>query len=216
MVGNGVHQGAWLPLSAEDQKAFRAAHTQGRPYFFYLGHWYPRKNLVALVKAWEIYRASFSDGALLVLAGRDSGDYAALHAAIEASPFREDIVLPGAVPQKDARRWMGSALAMVYVSMYEGFGLPMLEAMSAEVPVLAAQATALPEVAREAACWVDPHDIHSMAEGMQRLAGEAAYRKGLIEKGKRRLSDFTWDAVAEKVSELLNEIHENNEVSAKR
>ena len=216
VVGNGVQPEAWPALSAEEQRAFRADHTQGRPYFFYLGHWYPRKNLVALVKAWEHYRASSPEGAMLVLAGRDSGDYAALHEAIEASPFRADIVLPGAVAQDDARKWMGSALAMVYVSMYEGFGLPMLEAMSAEVPVLAAQATALPEVAGEAACWVDPRNIHSMAEGMQRLAGDEAYRKDLIEKGKKRLGDFSWDAVAEKVSELLNEIHEKHEVSTKR
>jgi glycosyltransferase involved in cell wall biosynthesis len=98
------------------------------------------------------------------------------------------------------------AEALVFPTLYEGFGFPLLEAMACGTPVLTSNVSSLPEVAGDAALLVDPLDDESIADGIERLLGDAAYRQRLIEAGKRRVERFTWDASARKHAEVLHRV----------
>jgi glycosyltransferase involved in cell wall biosynthesis len=135
----------------------------------------------------------------LLLAGRFAWKTGVVKDAWEQSPYQQDIQFLGYVPEEDLTRLMASALAMTYISLSEGFGLPMVEAMHAGTPVLAADATCLPEIAGDAALFVDPASVESIAAGMLNIYAEPELRQELRAKGLERAKLFNWDAAAEKI-----------------
>lgn len=160
----------------------------GRPvdqptHFLYVGDAEPRKNLDRLLAAYARYRERAAGPLGLVLAGSAS----AVGAGVR--------VEPGPSPERLAELYAGSA-AVVQPSLYEGFGLTVLEAMSAGIPVLAARSPGLLEVGAEAVLWADPRDVDSLAQGLERLAGEPALRAELAHRGQARAAEFSWAACA--------------------
>ena len=139
----------------------------------------------------------------MVLGGRMAWQTGELKLAIERSRYRTDIVLPGFISEEELPIWMGAARAFVYPSLFEGFGLPVLESMYAEVPVLTSKVSSLPEVAGEAALLVDPESIPSIADGLSQLDADSQLRQLLVEKGKRQREKFSWARAAEIVYQKL-------------
>jgi glycosyltransferase involved in cell wall biosynthesis len=112
---------------------------------------------------------------------------------------KKDVVFTGRLSADELKKVMGSALALTYVPYFEGFGIPILEAMNSDIPVITSNVTSMPEVAANAALLVDPFSVNSIADGMYKVYSDENLRKDLIEKGRKRKQDFSWD----KTSDLL-------------
>ncbi|HXA52858.1 MAG TPA: glycosyltransferase family 1 protein, partial [Candidatus Acidoferrum sp.] len=153
-----------------------------------------RKNMTRLVEAFEAVDPGWS----LILAGSDGYGADEVRARIAASRARARIEAPGYVSPQELAGWYARARVFAFPSLDEGFGMPLLEAFSAGLPVLTSNRSALPEVAGDAALLVDPLDTDSIAEGLRRITRDADLRAELARRGRLRAEGFRWDkAVAE-------------------
>lgn len=164
----------------------------------YLGTLEPRKNVPALVRAFAkaIGTGKRSFPHHLVLAGAKGWHYADVFAEVERLGLQDRVHFPGFVSSEEQSLWYAAAEAFVYPSLYEGFGLPVLEAMACGTPVLASNAASLPEVVGDAGLLVAPDDEEGLAENLRRLLDDASLRRTLRERGLARAAGFTWDEAA--------------------
>lgn len=163
------------------------------PFFLYVGAAYPYKNLARLIEAF----ARIDGGYRLVLAGDQEDFGAALREEAADVGVDDRVVFTGPVSEAELTALYGSALAYVFVSLREGFGLPGLEAMAAGVPLVAARAGPLPEVYGNAAYYCDPLDIESIASALTNVANDEELRARLVSLGRRRSGEFSWARTAE-------------------
>lgn len=177
----------------------------GKPYFFFVGAIHPRKNVLGLLQAFEKF-AHTNDSIDLLVAGRMAWQNTALKKAYEQLKNKERIKFLGYVDDGDLNKLMSGAEAFLYPSFFEGFGLPILEAFHAGVPVLTSKVSSMPEVAGNAALLVDPQDTNEITEAMHKLADSKALRNKLIEAGKIQRDQFSWDKAAENIYALLKKI----------
>lgn len=203
VVHNGSRAG-FRPLAEQEKQAVRAEFSAGRDYFFYTGAIHPRKNIARLICAFDAFKNATGADTRLLLAGRFAWETGAVKSAVEQARHRADIVFLGYVPEAQLPRLQAAALAAVNVSLSEGFGLPVLEALHCDVPVLCSNTTALPEVAGDAALLVNPESETDIAAGLQRLHADAALRAELVEKGRRQRARFDWDMAAAAVYGILS------------
>lgn len=187
--------GVFAPVAPEACAAARERYSLPDRYFLYVGTLEPRKNLARLVRAWDHIAADVPES--LVIAGRDGWKTEVIHRAIQAAAHRDRIHLPGFIRQDDLPAVLCGARAFVWPSLYEGFGLPVLEAMGCGVPVLTSNVSSLPEVAGDAAVLVDPENEAAIAEGMRSLSADGGLCGRLAEAGQRRAAGFTWRRCAE-------------------
>ncbi len=182
-----------------------ARYQLPRPYLLYLGTLQPRKNLTRLVQAFARSAAEHSHH--LVLAGRTGWLAQEMLDAIHTLPetVRQRIHLPGFVAEEDKAAIVSGATALVYPSLYEGFGFPVVEAQRCGVPVLCADASSLPEVAGRAALLVNPFDVAALAAGITQLATDASLRQHLSDLGYINAARFDWTASAAATLALLEE-----------
>jgi len=178
-------------------------HAIRGPYLLYLGTLQPRKNLAHLIDAFaRLGDKSFS----LVLAGRRGWLYDDLFAQVRRLGLEERVLFPGYIPEEDKAALLSGALAFVFPSLYEGFGLPILEAQACGCPVICANTSSLPEVAGAGALLVDPHDTEALAAAMGRLAAEPGLREHLVEAGFANLPRFSWQRCAQTVLEVIDRL----------
>ena len=156
----------------------------------------PRKNLPRLVEALAEVRRSHPR-ARLVIAGSPGPDTPAIQEAVARRDLADSVILPGSLDDRHLGAYYRDAVALVYPSLYEGFGLPMLEAMAAGTAVIAANVSSLPEIAGDAVLLVDPHQVESMAEAMRRVVDDEALRADLVARGHSRERQFTWERAAQ-------------------
>ena len=203
-----VYPGADPDLRRVDAPAIMAATAARygieRPYLLYLGTLQPRKNLVRLVEAFA-GSGLHKDGYALVLAGRAGWLAEPLLAAVRtlAPAIREQVRLPGYVAETDKPALLSGATALVFPSLYEGFGFPVLEAGACGVPVVCAATSSLPEVAGDAALLVDPLDTAALVEGLRRVAADVALREELIARGYANVARFSWQKAAAQTLAVL-------------
>ena len=179
--------------------AARARYGLPEAFLLFVGTLEPRKNLVRLVEAYGWLRGEAACTLPLVLAGGRGWRNDALLARIRELDLEESVVLPGFVAEEDLPALLSAASLFVYPSLYEGFGLPPLEAMACGAPVVASNAGSLPEVLGEAALLPDPRDARGIGEAMARLLSDAALRARLREAGLRRAAGFTWAGAAQRL-----------------
>ena len=176
-------------------EAVKARYGIDGRYFLYLGTLQPRKNLSRLIAAFGRLRSD----AVLVLAGKRGWLYQDLFAQVRRLGLEGRVHFPGYVPDDDKAILLSAALAFVFPSLYEGFGLPVLEAQACGCPVVASATSSLPEVAGDAALLVDPTDVEGIAVALERVAADPALRATLIERGFSNVRRFSWDACARTV-----------------
>lgn len=204
VIHHGLDERIRPAPQAEVERVRRTYGIDG-PYLAFIGGIEPRKNLPRLVRAF----ARLDDPPTLVLAGasvpwnpegRDE-----LGATLRELPptVRRRVVLPGYLGQEDKVPLLTGAEALVFPSLYEGFGFPVLEAMACGTPVLTSSVSSLPEVAGDAAVLVDPRDEEEIAAGMRRLLEDGELRTRLVEAGSRRVEGFTWAASARAHAEVF-------------
>jgi glycosyltransferase involved in cell wall biosynthesis len=183
--------------------AFRHEKNLPEKFFLFLGTLEPRKNLITLVRAFTQLKQTCPD-ARLVLAGGVGWLADELFATIKASGVKESILLPGYVAAEDKALWYAAATAFVYPSIYEGFGLPPLEAMACGTPVIVSNAASLPEVVGDAGLLIAPEDVNSWTAALKRMWNDAAYQAELADRGKRQAAQFTWRETARQTVDTYN------------
>ncbi len=195
----GVDSEVFAPAPADRQAEVRARYGLDRPYLCTLSTLEPRKNLTRLVAAYDIVCEAARLDLDLVLIGAQGWGANELDALVD-QPRRGRIRSLGYVPAEDLPTLLSAAAAMAYVSLYEGFGLPPLEAMACGCPVVCSGTTSLPEVVGDAALRVDPLDVESIADGLRRLLEEPTLAADLGVRGRARAEQLTWRATAEQTA----------------
>lgn len=169
------------------------------PYILYLGKVQTQKNIVRLLQAYDEFRRSSKSDTKLVLAGRTQGETSGIENQLLSMQFGHDVVRLGYVPNELTPYLYAGARVFVYPSLWEGFGIPIVEAMASGVPVLTSNVTCLPEIAGGAAEVVDPTSVDQLATAMAMLDSSSEKRSTLREAGLRRAKVFSWDNCARSV-----------------
>ncbi len=208
VVPCGVDTAHFQPASAQEIERVRGIHHLPERYFLYLGTLEPRKNLVRLIRAYAMLREKYPDAPALVLAGGKGWQYERIFEASAASDVRGHILFPSYIPSADMAAVYSGALAFVFPSLYEGFGMPPLEAMACGCPVLTAKAASLPEAVGNAALLCNPLKIKAIARGMELLLTQENLREMLIERGFRRAKEMSWESAAEKLHQVYSELQD--------
>jgi glycosyltransferase involved in cell wall biosynthesis len=204
-------------FSVEEDRVFAIAHgvTQGNgaaclkadpPFLLFVGILENRKNLVRLVEAFRLLRERRRIPHRLVLAGKSGHGWEDIRAAIEKQGIGNSVDVPGYVSNEEIARLYRSAEVFVFPSVYEGFGLPVLEAMACGTPVACSNATSLPEVGGDAVVYFDPHSVEEMASAIERVIDSPSLRAELREKGLRQAAKFTWEECARKHVEVYRRV----------
>jgi len=197
-----VYNGAgsiFTPLPEEEQEKIRQRMTGGKPYFIFVGNLHPRKNIEGLLQAFERFSAGSPQEIHLLLVGEPFFKNASAHRYYRAMPHRDRVHFTGRLEQDALHRTLASALALVFVPWFEGFGIPVLEAMYCDTPVICSNTTSLPEVCGGACLPVDPSNTKAVSSAMQRIATDDPLRKSLIEKARKQRTRFSWDKTARKL-----------------
>lgn len=179
--------------------------VNGQPFFLWSGSFSPRKNVGRVVEAFEQIAPRLPHH--LVLCGGTGWDAAGTLARIRASTFASRIHLPGRVSEAQLRAYYRKATAYVFVSLMEGFGLPILEAMASGCPVIASNVSSLPEVAGDAAWLVDPLEPEAIAQAMSEIASDATVSSRLSIMGRLRAGEFRWSSCATAMAAIYGEAH---------
>lgn len=194
---------AYHPVSEAEQAAVRASLTGGCPYFIYVGSIHKRKNVWRMLQAFDRFKAETGLPHRFVLVGTPMWRDRRMEKAYASLNHASDIVWAGRVEPDRLNAWVAAAEAMVYVSEFEGFGIPIVEAFAAETAVITSEVTSMPEVGGDAACYVNPYDVASIGAGMARVAGDAAYRAELIARGRLQHEKFSWDESARRFDDAI-------------
>ena len=195
VVYNGINDG-FKPLLEQEQQAVRNQFSQGKPYFLFVGSQSPRKNLKRLVAAFDLFKQQTQSEYKLLLVGAVYSKEGDVKRVIDQSPYSNDIVFTGRQPQSVLEQIMASAFSLAFVPYFEGFGIPLVEAMQCEIPIISSNTTCMPEIAGNAALMVNPFEVNDIANAMIELYHKPDVRKQLVENGKQQKHMFSWDKSA--------------------
>ncbi|HVG42350.1 MAG TPA: glycosyltransferase family 1 protein, partial [Chitinophagaceae bacterium] len=204
VVHNGVKD-IFTPTGFDEQSTIKEKYTAGAEFFLYTGAIHPRKNLMALLKAFSIFKRRLKSSLKLVLAGRLAWKNDEFLTLLTTYKYKEDVVLTGYLEERELAGLMAAAYALVYPSLFEGFGVPVIEAMKCGVPVLTSKASSMQEVGEEAALYFDPQNIDDIADKLMRIYKDEKERKDLIEKGFMVAQKYNWQKTADGVWKSLME-----------
>lgn len=195
VVYNGVNE-FFRPLDDWQQQQARKKFARGKPYFLCIGSLHPRKNIVRLIRSFEQFKQAHQSEVKLVFAGQGMWGLRDIQKTLEKCTVKEDIIFTERLGNEDLAQVTGGALALSYVPYYEGFGIPVVEAMAAGIPVITSGVTSLPEVAGDAALLVDPLSENQISAAMTRLYKDPDLRRDLSVRGLERQKAFSWDRTA--------------------
>ena len=199
------------PITNEEKQAAKTKYTGGKEYFVYTGAIHPRKNLVNLLKAFSLFKKRQQSSMKLVLTGRLAWKYDSFVKNLKTYKYRDDVVMTGYVNEEEIRKLVGAAYTMVYPSLFEGFGVPVLEAMQCDVPVITSLNSSMQEIANEAALYAEPESPADIAEKMMLLYKDEKLRSQLIEKGRVVVKQYSWEKSAERLWQSIEKaIQQNN------
>lgn len=202
IVYNGAHD-EYKPITWEEREEVKKKYTDGCEYFVFAGALHPRKNIVNLLKAFIQFKKKQRSNMKLVIVGRFAWKYEEVVKMREEMPFKEDVKWVGYMGVDDLSKIMGGAYALVYASLFEGFGIPILEALECNVPAIVSNTSSMPEVAGEAGILIDPLNVDDIADKMQLIYKDEALRSKLIAAAKEQVKKFDWDVSADKLWDSL-------------
>ncbi len=201
---NGANE-LFVPIPDEEKLVIRQKYTQGKPYFIFVGSLHPRKNLARLFPAYDLFREQSSNDIKLMIVGEKRWWTETIRHAYDNMHHKEDVVFMGHLSATELHQVTAAAFASLYVSYFEGFGIPIVEAFRCKVPVITSNVSSMPEVAADAALLVDPFKLTSIADAMLQIQNDYL-RKELIDKGWKRKDSFSWDLCADHIWNSLMKI----------
>jgi glycosyltransferase involved in cell wall biosynthesis len=198
VVGNGANE-KFVPSVFSERQNIKEKYTDGDEYFVFVGSMHPRKNLSRLFVAYDEFCSESPRKAKLVVVGRKMWWTSEINNVYNNMKHKDNVVFTGRVPDDELVLLIGSALASVYVSLFEGFGIPIVESFACNVPVITSNITSMPEIAGDAAILCDPYSIDSIKNALITVANNDSLRLSLIEKGIKRLENYSWEKSAHKL-----------------
>lgn len=202
---NGIGE-VFHPISEKKKEEVKRKFTDGRPYFLFVSALHPRKNVTRLFQAFDIFKSETKSEIKLLMVGEKYWWNKEIKQVFDEMKHQEDVIFTGHIQSKELNEIYGAGLALTYVSYFEGFGIPLVEAMKCELPVIASDKTSLPEVGGDAAIYVNPFSVKDIKNGMKRVFKDESLRTELIEHGKQRATLFNWDKTAEIVWNTIVEV----------
>jgi len=201
-----VYDGAndtYHPLQETDKVRTREEYSEGMPYFVFIGSLHPRKNLANLFRAFDLFKKSNPSDVKLLIVGARKWWTRDIDLAYNRMVFSDDVIFTGRLNVGELAGVLGSAIALTYVSYFEGFGIPIVEAFRCDVPVITSNVTSMPEVAGDAALLVDPFSPESISEALYKAYQYDSIRKELVTRGQRRRELFSWQQTADRLWESI-------------
>lgn len=202
VVYDGAHEG-YKPLPHDVRQATQAKYAGGKRYFIFISTILRRKNLATLLTAFDRFKQQDREGMKLLVVGHRAWWQDELKQAFDTMSHKEDVVFIGRAEPDELARLLGSATALVYPSLFEGFGIPIIEAFRAETPVITSNTTSMPEVAGDAALLIEPTNVDQLTGALKKVADDPALCARLVERGRMRRELFSWDITAAKLWESM-------------
>ncbi|HYE59560.1 MAG TPA: glycosyltransferase family 1 protein [Candidatus Kapabacteria bacterium] len=190
-------------VDAESVEQLCGRYAIRSPYILSIGRLETKKNTVGLLRAYERFRDKYGMMVQLVLIGKPGHGFDQVEACLETHPYRPDIVTTGWLEQCDSTILLHAAQVFAFPSLYEGFGLPVLEACASGVPVIASKGHCLEEVGGAAAIYLDSNDTEAWADALYQVMTDQTLRVRMIEKGKEQAKEFSWDACGQATADVL-------------
>lgn len=197
IVYNGAHK-EYKPLLPAQIEDIRKEFASGKPYFVFAGALHPRKNIETLLKAFELFKKETKSDIQLLLIGRFAWKADGIKNSMVHHKYRDDIHHYDYMNVDKLSKIIGAAYALTFVSLFEGFGIPILEAIRCNVPSICANKTSMPEVAGNTAILVDPTDKNDIAQAMVKITNNSDLYKKLVDNCASQASKFSWDESAER------------------
>ena len=201
---NGVSD-MFQPTGSDVQETIKQQYSNEQNYFIYVGSLHARKNIDRMFRAFDEFKKTTGSGNKLMVVGEKIWNSVDLETTLNQLQYKNDIIFTGRVSNEEMVKLIGASSGLVYVSYFEGFGIPIIEGMKCGVPVLTSNVTSMPEVAGNAAILVDPFSVESIAVGMKQLTDKTSTEE-LVIKGFERANQFNWDNTAEKVWECIERV----------
>ena len=192
----GAARTHFQPLNWQEKIEVKDGYADGREYFLFVGSIHPRKNLTTLLKAFSLFKKWQHSNMKLLIAGKIGKQSTPFMQKLNSYKYKNDVVMLGYLPDEVLAKITGAAYALVYPSLLEGFGLPIIEAMQCEVPVICSNTSAMPEVGGNAALYVDPNNPNALAEGLLQLYKNESLKNSLIQSGIEQAAKFNWNQSA--------------------
>lgn len=196
----------FYPIENTKKEETRHKFTDSANYFLFVGALHPRKNITNLFKAFDLYKTQTKSKNKLLVVGEKYWWNDELKNVFESLKHKSDIVFTGHVQSSELNEIYCSGLALVFPSYFEGFGIPLAEAMKCELPIVSSNATCLPEIAGDAAIYFNPFSVEDIAKSMTKIESDKSLRAKLIENGKQRSTLFNWDNTAATCWKVIEEI----------
>ena len=220
VVYNGIHD-FFRPATEKEKQETKTKFTGGSDYFVNVGSLIPRKNIPNLIRAFALFRKESKSNLKLVLVGSQYWGTAEIHKIIlenglksvspifydfdnpenpnqlDSIPKTADVIFTGRLSNEDLNLVLGSAVALTFVPYYEGFGIPLIEAMETQTPIITSDVTSLPEIAGDAALYVNPLNVVEIKDAMQKIYNNKELQQSLITKGNLQKQNFSWDKSAD-------------------
>jgi glycosyltransferase involved in cell wall biosynthesis len=206
VVHNAIDDRFSVPPAREAVQRVRERYQLDGPFALYVGNIKPHKNLERLIDAFDLVRRSGFERLELLIIGDQISKYPRLRRAVDKHKLHKHVRFLGFVHDDTLAALYRLATVFVFPSLYEGFGLPPLEAMASGTPVVVSNRSALPEVVGDAAVLVDPYSATSIAEGIERVLSDASLRQGLVERGLARAREFSWEASVRRIHEVYMDV----------
>ena len=205
VIPNAIDDCFFVPPPDKNIERIRERYQLQAPFLLYVGNVHPHKNLERLLDAFYKVRSLGHDDLTLLIIGDDITRYAKLRRAVHRYQLHRYVRFLGFVPNETLRVLYHLARAFVFPSLYEGFGLPPLEAMASGTAVVTSNVSSLPEVTGDAAILVDPHSQDAIASGICRVLEDNVFREELVTKGQARAKQFSWDRSIQHTLEIYRE-----------
>jgi glycosyltransferase involved in cell wall biosynthesis len=206
VIYNGIDERFLEPPAEDDVLRVRERYQLDDPFVLYAGNVKPHKNLERLIEAFQLFRRGEFEHVKLVIIGDEIAKYAALRHAVHRYKLHKHVRLFGFVPHRTLAILYRLAAVFVFPSLYEGFGLPPLEAMASGTPVITSNVSSLPEVVGDAAVLIDPLKPEEIAAAMHRVLTDSQLRQDLRERGLERARHFSWERSIKRVREIYDEV----------
>lgn len=184
------------PISEEEKMQVRLKYTGGCNYFLFVGALHPRKNVSGLLRAFDAFKSINDNPMKLVVVGGKMHKTGDIFETFEDMRYRDDVIFTGRVSTNELHHIYGAAFALTFIPFFEGFGIPIVEAMSVGVPVICSNTTSMPEVGGNAVVYADPLKYDQITAAMVKITEDDELRKTYIEKGFEQKEKFSWDKTA--------------------
>lgn len=196
VVYNGIHP-FFKPASETEKHQTKTKFTEGNDYFVNVGSLIPRKNVPNLIKAFALFKNENKSSIKLVLVGSQYWGTAQINKITTDNNLKNEVIFTGRLNDKDLNLVLGSAIALTFVPYYEGFGIPLIEAMETQTPIICSNVTSLPEIGGDAALYVNPLNVDEIKNAMLKLSSDKNLQQQLIQKGNKQKLNFSWNKSAD-------------------